>query len=137
MEFVEGVKQSKAQSLGDAGMDSILELACQVPNQLTMRTNFTFRFAIDVMSHAVLYMYLPKLELARRYAVRSSMDADQMYLDFYCKDPGRSDEDDKKEAQRRAKAVVEALAHDLKLPPLILIKIFEDARGDPANKFLQ
>lgn len=132
LELLEGVNKSKAERFSDAGVDSILELACQDPIQLTMRTNFAFRFIIDVMSQAVLYMYLPKLDVARRYAVRSSMDAAQMYEDFY----ERREGEERKEAQRRAQAVVDALAHDLKLPPVILLKIFNDARGDPANKFL-
>jgi len=35
------------------------------------------------MSQAVLYMYLPKLEIARRYAVRSAMDAADIYEQYY------------------------------------------------------
>ena len=83
LELLQGVNRSKAERFGDAGVDSILELACQDPIQLTMRTNFAFRFVIDGLSQAVLYMYLPKLEIARRYAVRSAMDAADIYEQYY------------------------------------------------------
>ena len=65
------------------------------------------------------------------------MDGAQIYEQFYGIDDDEEGDKEKKEAQRRAHAVVEALAHDLGLPPLILLKIFDDARGDPANKFLK
>jgi len=131
------------------------------------------------MSQAVLYMYLPKLEIARRYAVRSAMDAADIYEQYYGtgedeerdehkqeqnkkeeeknvperklgeqkeereadenEKEGEEDEDDpgEKEAQLRARAVVEALARELGVTPPILLKIFNDARGDPTNQFLR
>ena len=140
------------------------------------------------MSQAVLYMYLPKLEIARRYAVRSAMDAADMYEQYYGTEEdengdeqkreeeekakkeeegkkevgeknvqarkleenkngrrpendeeGEDDDDDpgEKEAQLRAREVVEALARELGVTPHILLKIFNDARGDPTNRFLR
>jgi len=135
LEVLQGVNTSKAERFSDAGVDSIVELAFQDPIQLTMRTNFGFRFVMDVMSQAVLYVYLRNLEAPSRYAVRSSMDADQLFKDFYGIDEDK-DPKEQKEAQKRAQAVVEALAHDLKMAPPILLKILDDARGDPANRFL-
>jgi hypothetical protein len=131
LEAIQGINASKAERFLDAGVDTIMELAFQDPIQLTMRTNFPLRYVIDVMSQAVLYIYLPYPNILRRYAIRSSMDVASLYSDFY-----RSSKDKDREAKKRAIAIVEALAKELKLPVPILLKVLNDIMGDPANEFL-
>ncbi len=98
-----------------------------------MRTNLGFRFVVDVMSQALLYLYLPQVDVLRKYAIRSSMDAADLYNDFTAK----SEKDEKTLArQKRATAVVDGLSAELKLSPSVLLKILCDVEGDPANKFL-
>lgn len=127
LEDLQGVTTSVAERFSDLGVATNVQLAYEDPIQLTMRMNLPFRFVIDVMGQALLAIYCNKLEILRKYSIRSSMDAATLYEELHEKDD---------EVRSRARAVIDALAAELNLPSAALEKMLREIDGDPANKFL-
>ncbi len=127
LEDLQGVTTSIAEKFSDLGIMTNVQLAYEDPIQMTMRMNLPFRFIIDVMSQALLVIYCPELDVLRKYSIRSSMDAATLYDELH---------DDDKEVKDRSRAVVDALASELKVPSAGLEKMLREIGGDPANKFL-
>jgi len=127
LEILQGVNTAIAEKLSDIGVSTLLQLAYEDPIQLTMRTNLSFSFAIDIVSQALAALYID-LDKARKYSVRGAQEASTLYEAL-----------SKKSAATRkgARAIVAALAKDLGVRPEALEQSLSQISEDPYTKFLR
>jgi hypothetical protein len=127
LEQLQGINTALAEKFADFGVSTLLQLAYEDPMQLTMRMNLPFRDVIDVMSQALGALYLPHFEVYCRYLVRSSVDCGIVYRQLH--------DDTHPDLQKLARAQVDAIAADQKVPPEIVEKIMFEVYNDSVNKF--
>ena len=152
LEDLQGVNTTMAERFAEIGIMTFLQLAYEDPIQLTMRMNLPFRVTLDIMSQAIfaLYFSVPdpagqsdlkqklesarrRLEVARRYLIRSSIDAGVLFSQYTEQD----ETDPETVAQKkRASEIIKAIADDLRTEPEIVAKIFFEIGEDPSNKFM-
>ncbi len=122
LETLQGVNTSIAETFADIGITTLLQLAYEDPIQLTMRANLSFYFVLDLVSEALVAIYIDPA-IARRYSIRESVDATSLNEQF-------------QKGESNAKQVITALAGDLKTPEGIVVMVLDQISGDPCSKFI-
>jgi hypothetical protein len=127
LETLQGVNTAIAEKLSDIGISTLLLLAYEDPIQLTMRTNLSFSFGIDIVSQALAGLYID-LAKARKYSVRGAQEAATLYYTLSHGPPA---------SREKACATLDALAKDLGIQPAALDVILFEISKDPYTKFLR
>jgi hypothetical protein len=122
LEKLQGVNRPIAEAFSDIGVSTLVQLAYDDPIQLAMRTNLAFYFVLDLVSQALVAIYLD-LDIARRYSIRGSVEASSLAARFF-------------KNERVANQVVAELAHELKLSEAVLAVILYQIKEDPCSKFI-
>lgn len=122
LEKLQGVNRPIAEAFSDIGVSTLVQLAYDDPIQLAMRTNLAFYFVLDLVSQALVAIYLDT-DIVRRYSIRGSVEASSLATRFFRDEPV---------AQR----VVHQLSHRLDLPIESLAVILYQIAEDPCSKFI-
>lgn len=122
LEKLQGVTRPIAEAFSDVGVSTLVQLAYDDPIQLAMRTNLSFYFVLDLVSQALVAIYIDP-EIARRYSVRGSVEATSL--------AGRCEGGD-----GVCRRVLTELANALKLPDEVLVVILYQIKEDPCSKFI-
>ena len=128
LESLQGVNTALAEKFGEIGIMTMLQLAYEDPIQLTMRTNLSFNFIIDVVSQALATIYGLDLTKTRTFSVRGAFEAAEIFEHIQVGD---------KEAKLRADVVVTQLAAKFQVCKEIVLKILSDVHEDPYTQFLR
>jgi hypothetical protein len=123
-----GIDAAIADRIEDADVTTIPQLAWCDPIQLTMRTNLSFAFVVDICSQALAWVYLDnKLEKLSPLGLRGAYEI-RVLLD----DLQSDDQADKKCAE----AVLPIAATAIGVEPAGLRYAFEQIAYDPYTEFL-
>lgn len=122
LETLQGVDQAVREAFSDVGVTTILQLAYDDPIRLAMRTNLPFYFVLDLVSQALVAIYVDT-DVARRLSVRGSVEASTLYR--------RCEEGDAASCKTLAE-----LAAALKLSQEAFNVILYQISEDPCSKFI-
>lgn len=123
-----GVDRSIADRIEDADITTIPQLAWCDPIQLTMRTNLSFDYIVDIVGQALAWAYLgEKLSILRVFGLRGAYEI-RVFMDEL------SGED--KNLRGNALKVLAAASIALQIPEEGLRYAFEQIAGDKATEFL-
>lgn len=122
LETLQGVDQPVREAFSDVGVTTILQLAYDDPIQLAMRTNLSFFFVLDLVSQALVAIYI-SAETARHYSVRGSVEATTLYQRCLADDAD-------------SRRTLEDLAKALQLSKEVLSVILFQISEDPCSKFI-
>jgi hypothetical protein len=130
LESIFGINTGIAEKFADVGITTLLQLAYEDPILLAMRTNLSLNFIVDVVSQALLVVYMPdRGAAARKLGLRGAIEADEIFEALQRPPPDRD--------QERAKVIVGELAKELNVPQEIAEEIVHDLWADPYTKFLR
>ena len=123
-----GVDLSTAARIEDADITTIAQLAWCDPIQLSMRSNLSFAYVVDIVSQALAWVYLgDRINDLRTIGLRGAYEI-SVFLD----DLDSDDADEKKLAQNTL-PVASEIAH---CPIAGLMYAFEQIAQDPNTNFL-
>lgn len=122
LEKLQGVNRPIAEAFSDIGVSTLVQLAYDDPIQLAMRTNLAFYFVLDLVSQALVAIYLD-LDIARRYSLRGSVETSSLAERVFSTEP-------------TAIQVAAELARELKLSEAVLAVILYQIKEDPCSKFI-
>jgi hypothetical protein len=124
-----GVDSSIADRIAEADVTTIAQLAWCDPIQLTMRTNLSFSYVIDIVSQALAWVYLEsKLDALRPFGLRGAFEIRVLL----CEDLKSSDPNTRAEAN----AVLPSAAAAVGMPLPGLMYAFDQMANDRATDFL-
>jgi hypothetical protein len=125
---LEGIDSGIAERLANEDMTTIAQLAYCDPIQLTMRTNLSFNFVVDIVGQALAWIYLgDKMNNLRQLGLRGAYEI-SVFLDDL--DAGVGVEHD------AANAVLSSVAAAVELDVDAVRYPLEQIAGDPYTQFL-
>ncbi len=122
LEKLQGVNRPIAEAFSDVGVSTLVQLAYDDPIQLAMRTNLTFYFVLDLVSQALVAIYLD-LDVVRRFSMRGSVETSSLAARFFNGEPV-------------ARQVVDELAFELKLSEAVVAVVLYQIKEDPCSMFI-
>jgi hypothetical protein len=122
LEALQGVTRQITETFSDIGVSTLVQLAYEDPIQLSMRTNLSFNYVLDLVSQALVAIYV-KSEIARCYSMRGSVEASYLAAKYFKLD-------------ETVKQVITALAGKLDIPEAALSVILYQISEDPYAKFI-
>ena len=122
LELLQGINRPIAETFSDIGVSTLVQLAYDDPIQLAMRSNLSFNFVLDIVSQALVAIYIdPKI--ACKYSLRGSVEASSLAAQFF-------------NNEQVAGRVVADLAAELRLSVEVIAVILYQIREDPYCKFI-
>ncbi|KZD24714.1 hypothetical protein [Tardiphaga robiniae] len=123
-----GIDRSIADRIEDADITTIPQLAWCDPILLTMRTNLSFDYVVDIVGQALAWVYLgEKLQILRMFGLRSAYEI-KVFMDEL--------EGSDKNLKSNASKVLIAASLASQIPEEGLKYAFEQIAGDKATQFL-
>lgn len=128
LEALQGVNTALAEKFSEIGITTLLQLAYEDPIQLTMRTNLSFSYVVDLVSQALATVYGLRLEIARPYALRGAIEAAEAFDHFM----NGTDVD-----KARAATIIRELATKFQVPDAVVQQMLCDIGKDGYTTFLR
>jgi len=120
-----GVDRKIAECFAAEGITTVLQLAYSDPVRLAIRTNLAFSYMVDVMSQALLYIYVgPRLADFANASLRGSYEICALRHGL------------KSEQVAEAEKRFNAIATELKYPPDVFRNLISQVGDDPCTTFL-
>jgi hypothetical protein len=122
LETLQGVNRPIAEAFSDIGVSTLVQLAYDDPIQLAMRTNLSFNFVLDIVSQALVAIYVD-LKVCGKYSLRGSVETSSLAGRYF-------------NEEQVAVRVVADLAAELKLSIEVIAVILFQIKEDPYCKFI-
>jgi hypothetical protein len=130
---LQGVNKAILERLSNEDVTTVTQIAYCDPVRLTMRSNLTFNFIVDLMNQALAWMYLQgSLDIIRPLGLRGACEIKNL-IDDYDRIDGT---DEEKTAHALAVAAVPQIAAAIKQTPDTLQLVFRQIAEDPYTIFL-
>lgn len=131
---LQGVNKAIMERLENEDFTTIPQIAYCDPVRLTMRSNLSFNFIIDLMNQALAWMYLEEsLDVVRPLGIRGACEVKWLIADF---DNVAGATDDEKNAHSIAVGALPLVAAACHQGPETLQFAFRQIAADPFTSFL-
>jgi hypothetical protein len=124
-----GVDPQIADKIEACGITTICQLAYCDPVNLTMQTNLSYSFVMDIVGQSLAWIYLEeKMQILRQSGLRGAVE-----IAALCKYLKEGNDQEKE----NARAILEQLATNTKIPEVCLRHALDEIASDPYTKFLE
>ena len=125
---LQGIDINCAERLAAEGISTILQLAYADPIKLTIRTNLGFSYIVDIISQALLWLYMEADSVnLRESGIRGSFEVAGLLGDLDSKDAER---------ETKAKQTMQSLVDKYKLSSPGFENVLRQVAADPYSQFL-
>jgi hypothetical protein len=124
-----GVDPTIADKIEACGITTISQLAYCDPVNLTMQTNLSYSFVMDIVGQSLAWNYLEeKMQILRQSGLRGAVEIANLCRDLEGEGSGE---------KASAQAILQELAATTKIPEASLRHALREIAGDPYTKFLE
>lgn len=128
---LQSMTKANARRLSDEGITTNLQLAYCDPIDLTIRTNLSFNYVIDLMSQALAWTYLEERTKRVRFALRGAVEIQVLISELEVS----GNDDESKRLRKAADESLALLSIQLNMERVLLERAMREISEDPYAKF--